>query len=659
MRPIYLLIASISLSAAAPPPATLQRYDQLLASHNVKQAAIVVDKLIEERVPADGKPQADPLLNALIGRIMLVANHPDDAGNYLDAAPIAELPEALQAPTALAHGRSLELRGSREGALSAYREALQASSGEALRREAAIGIARQLFVQEPASARQQLLPIANGSPVPERWEARYLLAIMSSLDRDAAAAREWADGSWADAAGAPLKDVAPIRVQALRAALYAAAHDVAGERAMLTSSNGLKLAASSSLPAQLPVCGDAGVRASDFVIFEFAAGPFGMRDLMPVAASRREVVETFQKSFGGSVPIRQGDGETAIGTVFTASCRTILSADFTSQRTTGNPLLAWSISRGLYPATVFGEARDDRSNPVRERIDSLASRFGNDSPLLILPRWQLLNQLEARASAGEAVLPGQLSDLRTKIATGIRRFEGPEWIASYVEMLTSLQQVAMSSTDPAELKNGWQAVMKKQLQISPFEIARPGLVEMLSNIDGDWPPELSRLLVDLDTAKPAALAGRDRQAWKLTVALAERQLGNSTAARQTMLTAGLPKDACLATDSAPRLIDQKFSYEDYPEDLIAGEQEGTVLFEYGLSSTGTVVDPRIVYSLPSGLFDEASAKGLGTIRYTAPTRAGRPATCRGLYQPIRWKMEEDSNPSFPAMMTPQSPGPTT
>ena len=140
------------------------------------------------------------------------------------------------------------------------------------------------------------------------------------------------------------------------------------------------------------------------------------------------------------------------------------------------------------------------------------------------------------------------------------------------------------------------------------------------------------------------------------LAEAQRTLGQTREAHAAIAAAGVPPDLCSAADKVPALLDQHFSYKDYPEHLIAGDQEGAVMFEFSLSPTGNVANRRIVYSLPSGLFDDPSAKGLATVHYTSPTRGGKPASCRGLYQPIIWRLESEHDFSLPRLTPEMSNG---
>ena len=83
-----------------------------------------------------------------------------------------------------------------------------------------------------------------------------------------------------------------------------------------------------------------------------------------------------------------------------------------------------------------------------------------------------------------------------------------------------------------------------------------------------------------------------------------------------------------------------------------------MLYDFDVTSTGAVGRHRILYSIPSGLFDEASEKGLTTVRYIAPTRDGKASACRGVYQPIIWRLESGSK-AGPLRILPDTGQPTT
>lgn len=656
MRCLAVVFAAIAVSAQSPAP-DLQAYEQALAASHRTAAAAVIDKLIEQRTPADGKPHPDPLLNALMGRLYLDVRQPNTAGSYLDNAPIDQLPVAIQAPTALAHGQTLEYRGDRATALGAYQEAAVVATTDSERRRAALGIARQLLPDRPSAARAKVAAIASGASVPERWEARWLLALSSSIAGDQIGASKSADEAWRDAPSAPLTDLAPLFVETLQAGLAAARHDSAMERAMLTASNGLSASASANLGSQLPVCGDHGLRPSDFVIFGFVAAPYVNERIFPIAASRPEVIAPFQDELAGAAPIERRTDRPSVGTVFKVACRSVVSATYVAGAPE-DPLVDWFVKEGVYPASASNEADDKHVNGIADRIDTLTSRFGRDSPLLIGPRWQMLLLLEKRALTGDQVPAGQLSDLGNQVAAGMRRAGAPEWMVATIEGRPKYREAAAAlASDPSEISD-IRTFAREQILRTPFRFARQIFTGMLLKFKDDWPAQASSMLIDFNSSARPALSGRERQAWLLTIAQAQRALGKDADARRTLAAADLPPGLCTMSDSEPKLLEQHFSYKDYPEDLIAGEQEGSVLFDFDLSPTGTVASDRAIYSLPAGLFDAASAKGLATVRYTQPEKAGKPAACRGVFQPIIWRLADDNEfetPRFTAIMA----GPTT
>ena len=427
---------------------------------------------------------------------------------------------------------------------------------------------------------------------------------------------------------------------------------------MLEASNGLTLSADSGLNSQLPVCGDSGIRPSDYVIFGFVAGPYTTRELIPIAASRPEIVGAFYDSLATTMPIKEGNGLKPIGTVFTVACRSIVSQTYVARPPSADPLLEWFVDHGIYPASAWNEADDTHLNAVAEVVDSLAAKFGKDSPLLIAPRWQLMTMLETRSRQGDEVPTGQIDELSTQIASGLRSAGAPEWLARSLELRTQGEELeAEAKDDPARLMAGFQDLMRDELLRAPFSYSRAFLMGMLGNFRDEWPAPGAELVLDLN-ANSAGLSGRERQAWLLTVAQAQRTLRKDAEAKRTVASAKLGNDLCVMTDSEPHLLEQHFSSDDYPQDLIAGEQEGAVLYEFDLTTSGAVGNPRVVYSLPSGLFDEPSAKGLAKIRYTSPTKSGRAWQCRGIFQPIVWRLPSEQDFWVPSL-TPTSPQPTT
>lgn len=648
MRMIALFVAAFSLSAASLPD-DLQRFDQALAGAHYNDAAAIATELIEQRTPADGQPRTDSVINSVLGRLYLAAQDDGPAAAYLGRADIDELPLSARAATALAAARALELRGDRAGALRGFRDAATVSTSESERRAAAIGIARQLIVQDPGAARQTIAAIAAGAPGPDRWQAEYLLSIASSLAGDAATAARQADAAWTDAALAPPRDLAPVHVAVLRAGLAAAGHDTLAERAMLTAANGLTVSPTDALSRQLPVCGDEGISPTDFVIFGIVAGPYMTRDLVPIAASRAQAVAPFYDRLAGNQLIQQGNATMPVGTAVTLSCRSVVQHDFVASRPVAEPTLDWWVAHGLYPAAANNDSSNEGINAVAARIDALKGRFGSDSPLLIAPRLQLMTLLQVRASAGDPLMPGQVAALQAAILAGLQRIGAPEWMTAMLNARATLPRAAAEASDRAQAASAVENAVRKSLMSAPFWMSREFINGMLASISGPVPAPAARFVIDLDARTPKDLPPRERQAWLLTVAQAQRALGLDKQAQATIASAALGKDICATADSVPALLEQHFSYSDYPDELIGGEQEGKSLFEFGLTSSGSITAPHTIMSLPSGLFDAASIKGLSTLGYKPAERGGKAFACRGIIQSVVWKLEDENKFSAPGL----------
>jgi hypothetical protein len=637
MRFVALILAAFGVIAAAPPEADMVKFNQALADGRRGDAFAVVDKFLRERDLGTGKPQSDPVLNALIGRAMLASREPANAAIYLDRAPLTQLPGVLRAPTALDHARVLELTGQRSRALTAFEEAAGLSSG-ALRRAALYGQARLTLASDPTAVRRLL--VAAGEPgAADRWEQEFLQSAAHSLLGDPASAQRAAALSWQHSADAPREAQAPLNAAVLRAGLAAAGGDISTERAMLQVSNGLDLRPSASLTGQLPACGDEGVKPDDYVTFAALSAPYLGWRLVPVSASRVAVIHTFADAIGTASPFRD-QGRAPVGTVFTVRCRSAL-ASAAALREPADPLLTWLVDHGAYQATFPKDSEPADINAVADRIDLMSTRLGSHSPLLIGPRWQLMTMLMRSAATGEEVQPGQVLDLASAIADGMRSEGAPAWLSRIVTAqfdMAKAQQAA--ARDPAAASTFFAKLQEAILDM-PF-----GMGRYLLGVQAGSQPELSdaisTMVIALNGQKPADLLPRERQAWLVAVAEAQRTLGRDAEARATIKSAGLAPDLCLAAESEPKLLEQHFSYSDYPDDLIAGEQEGLSTFDFSLTNDGKVASQRVILSFPANIFDAVSAKGLATVRYSVPKRNGRSAGCRGLVQPIIWRLEDNN-----------------
>lgn len=645
MRSLILLFVAVALSGAAPAQDDLRIYEQSLASDHYADATAVIDRLIGQRTPADGKPRSDPALDAMIGRLYAAIGEYEGAKLYLERASNAGVPADKRAEILLALGRAREVLGERILALHAYRAAAADALTGPLRRRAALSIGRAMLPDDPHGAASEISAVAKSEDAGDTWQAEYLLALSNSLEGNSSAATQFADHAWVDAIRAPLRDLAPLHVAVLRAGLAAANHDFQTERAMLTAAGGLDVSAMPALAAQLPVCGTDGIQPSDYVIFGFVYGPYGNRQLVPIASNRHEVVKTFYDSLVLGVPVVRK--EEPFGTIFTVSCRSVVSAGARTKPWAADPVVKWAMDHGAYPASVTSESDDKHLNAAADRVDALATRFGQQSPLLIWPRYQLMQLLEVRAKNGDPVLPGQLTDLAHGISAELRREGAPGWIPGMIDMDSKLIESVARGGHGDEQVTRSREIMRESMVQLPADMAHDIFAQEEVSHHGVWNAPGAQIAVDLSGPITSTLTGLDRRSWLVTLANAQRTLGLDRAADVSLADAGFAPNRCARMDQEPKLLQQHFSFDDYPQELRSGDQEGAVLFEFNLSPAGAVSEHRIIYSLPSGLFDAASKKGVTTVQYSAPTKEGMESSCNSAYQPVIWRLENMKGPGLP------------
>lgn len=653
MRMVAGVLAAFALCAQSPPSENLDgkisQFDEALARTDIKSAASVVDGLIASRTPADGQPKVDPLISALIGRLSLAAQQEGIAALYFAKAPTATLPESVRAEVAVAYGDALDLLGERQEALDAYGRALAVSQGRhALR--ARLGIARQAIVTDPTSARRDLAPLLSAPDASDRWEAEYLSALAASLLGDRESASQLASRAWTDASAAPAKDLAPLKVAVLRAGLATVSGDHHTQRAMLAAANAGAASRGADLGRQLPVCGDDGVRPSDFVIFGTIIGPYNTKSLIPIAASRPGVVKPFHDRLAGREFVKSEAASNAAGTVVTLSCVTRVESGYIADREPVEPISEWFAGKGIYPASVRADYDDEGINRISDRIDDLKRRFGPSTPLLTGPNWQLLQALEARASKGDPVPPGRLVELRTALAGQLDSAGAPPWFGRLLALRSEMDRLARSAASGRPDLAAFQALWRNVFREIPFTPARYMLRDIRSKLEDPMTPEQARLITDIRDRAPASLAGRDRQAFLLIIAYSQWSAGLDPDARTTAAQTGLAPDNCIRGDTPPKLLEQSFTSKDYPSDLIPGELQGYALVEVNLTPSGTPASPRIVLSMPSGLFDQATQKGVATMRFSAPTVNGKPRACRAETKGIVWRLEDAREPEMPTLL---------
>lgn len=651
MRFLVLPIAAFALVAAAPPPFEPTKFDRAIERSDYAEAGQIVDSLVAERMPPDGQPRQDSLLNALLGRLFLAAHQTAGAAAYLRHVNAAEIPATLRSSALLARGKAIEMEGHRTEALDAYRLAAAAADDPAAKREAVMGEARQLLVDNPEAARALVAPYSAATTPRERWEALAIMAIAASLSGNPSTADQLSQRAWADSVSAAPAALGPARVSVIRAGLAAQRGDRQAQLAMLIAANAMSTSANSTISSQLPVCGDDGIKPDDYVVFGIIVGPYNTNSLIPIAASRPAAVAPFYDRLAGRDLVKRATDSSANGTTVTLSCRSSVSSDFGALGPEPDPLLDWFVNKGIYPASAAFQIDDKAINKISTRVDEIAARYGAASPLLLEAKWQLLTALQMRAATGGDVALGTLVDLRSALAAGFRRTGAPDWFGQMLETDNELQGLG-SSGDFSQSK--FEAIMRKKLLAAPFSQSRTVVRTMLDQTR-EIPQGIARIVTEIAGKTPEDLPLRERQAWLLTVARAQKGLGRQQDALSTIRSTRLDSNSCAAVSKSPELLEMGFTSDDYPTELIPADQEGYSLFEFEVDRNGRAQSPRALVSMPSGLFDQATRKGLEALRYTAASQGKNDVSCRGEVQSVVWRLQSGEQVGSPPIL-PQASG---
>ncbi|MEO6198444.1 MAG: hypothetical protein ABIO68_00695 [Sphingomicrobium sp.] len=620
--------------------AQIGRYEAAIDARALDAASNILDDILAARLPADGKPRPDPLLNGLLGQFYLAVQQNGVARMHLARATPSALPPSIRARVALARARSFELDGRRVQALAAFREAEAAAATEADKAAARTAAARLLLADDPAAAARMLAGLPQPDPE-SQWEAEAVLSAAASLSGDPASARRHFDLAWQHSLAAGPGALAPTSAAALGAALAAARRDHPGLRAMIAAANGYDVASTKELVRQLPMCGTHGITADDWVILAIAKGPVVHQFLLPVAASRPAVVAPFIDSISGYDLIDLGEDEAA-GTAVRLACRIAMDSHF---RPAGadDPGLAWALDAGLYPLTgpLIGNA--EKLSLLARRIDDITARFGKDSPLLISAYRDRIAGLKFGASVGETVVLGQLTADVVKLAAVLRANNAPSAIVEPIAYnARSTQNGERKPKDTPEEMRAFAALLPARDALD--------MIDAVAMVADEFDPKLaSELIVDLDRRMAEAFDGDERRAWLIRLAAAHRKLGNEKAAVAVLQRLRLPASLCSAFAAHPKLVSNDFSSDDYPTRLIAEAIHGRTTFDLTVRKDGSTADRRPIMAIPPLLFDAPSEAGFASLRYDPATIDGAPTACIGEVQSTVWKLEGDSPlppPSF-------------
>jgi hypothetical protein len=502
------------------------------------------------------------------------------------------------------------------------------------------------LIEQPASVVAASRNLVGKLPARSRWEADLIEAQAHALSGDAVAAKAAADRAWSGAADAPADQLAPLRVGLQRAGLAAARGDQDGLLAMLNavgaSVTGLDKAAGNGLP----VCGGA-LRPDDWVIFAVYTGTTPEQILMPVAASAPHAILPFYDALAGRSLLSTISAAPS-GTVFTARCRSFLSADWTPVRRDPEPSVEWMAQRSLI-IPAFHDASLEGVNTLSAEIDALASKYPK-SPLLIPLRLELATRLTMRSSKEGDVQEWQVTEAQNKAFEAVREIGGADGFAPPAWLAASQKVAAASATSPEEWLRLHRVQTMRLIPELPEDIGLALASEWLEQ-DVDLPGETRLEVVETLLRR---LAGQPSDPRRVALLMRKgavlQTLGDGAAARATFQAAGAPASLCSAYDTEPKLVSMDITDDDYPVAAIRHSIEGVTVVEENVSADGAVSGHRIILSAPSTIFDPVVAREVKAFKLDPPRRAGKVRACQGLVQRILWKLppreQEWQAPSF-------------
>lgn len=631
-------IALVLLAAATPAPAQafdVPAFQAAIEKDQYREAARIVDRLIDLRRPADATLRTDPLLNAMFGQLLMRrTDEVPSARAFLERAVPSELPVALRGDTLLALAQAQAAWGEWNNSDATLdKAAAQSLTPDQTRRVAQLR-ARNALVLDPARVPAILAPaLAASNGAADRWEGEMILGAAHNLLGDTNAATAAADRSWIAAASARARDHAPGTAGLLRAAI-APTRDA---RIAMLNVAGFSINTIDPWVANVvPVCGG-DVRPTDFVTFAAIRSRSAGVSLLAVAASRPAVVRTFQTPLSGRTIFMPGAIGLGGGSLFTVRCRSLVSPAYDVAPPAIDPMTDWLAERGLY-ARLSASSDVEDVNRGADQLQRLEERYGRSSPRLLPIISNLGQQRIARMAEDGDVNAARLAELRGRFGRIMREAGAPAHLFDSEEDLAT--RTAIEATD--------DPVQKAVLARGAFDrlVARAPLTLAYSivtrGINDSYMPEPDRrrtveTLLARFADSPADLR---RRALLVRLAGLQSAAGERSRALENLRAAGALPGACALLDVTPRMGEVPIDTDDYPEDLILHEVTGNIAFEVDTDVFGRAVHPRLIMSNAGGLFDDVTTAKLKLFTFTPGTRRGRAAACIGDPSRVTWKLPE-------------------
>jgi hypothetical protein len=400
---------------------------------------------------------------------------------------------------------------------------------------------------------------------------------------------------------------------------------------MLAAAGAANRNVSPDLKDRLPVCAS-GLTPSDWLIVAVWSDARRSRQPFAVAASRPSIARALMATFDGATALND-NVSIGSGTLVTLRCRTTISPHYQRPPAELDPLDRWLPDHGIY-LRLDELAGPDQITPVATEIDQLEKAFGPQSMALLAPRMDLISMLVAQQLTSGGIVPGRIRDLRSQLASDFQRFKVP-----FAEAF---------ALDPTETnRQTYLDVFEKRLISLPADNAYELFAEASSGDESRLSDKEKIRFGEILFPRLVTSADQNRRnALMLRLAELTRD-ADPAAAKRLVHDASVPPASCASADIPARLESQTLDDNDYPPSAIAQGITGVTVNELSIDSKGGIRDRRVILSAPSDIFDNVAADRFFQFRYAAARKNGRPFACTGIVQPIRWKLPDIMEPSFP------------
>lgn len=633
----HLLLAAFATYCATPVRADqapdLAAFDRALAKGDIDQAAAIYGKFFEARLPTDGQPRADALLDNLVGRLSLAQGDPVTAQAFLLQPDTGGDAEKATRQLALAHAELTS--GAIDDARRTFEMPLQSGTSDQ-HVQAILGQAQVALLVEPEKVPTLLMPLPASLLPSGAWRVAFIGAQAALALGDMGSAQTLADRASLLAPSVPVREFAVMQTLQLQAALAVAKGDTARTDALLStipSSDEASSMLANAMADRGPFCGQNGVNEQDFVtvgLITQSDAPIVIPS--PVGASRPSIVSVFMRSIAGYW--RSGRGVSLVtGPLLKIRCRRNAPVRFTDDAARKS-MIGWAASRHLRPRSLWQEfmLSDTQLADVGRSIDRVEEVVGKDSPILAPLLQELAFVTAMRLAQYGDVSQARPFDLAKRATILAQRAGGIPFAVPADEM---------GYVDKADI-----ATVKARIIKAPADFAYAIGASVLNN---GAIPDGERL----DVATLVAQKFEGSNSGRTAQAILTQRIGllrsNGKGEEALNLAKSVKRDITLCQNKAevPNLVDSGITDNDYTRDAIFGEISGATVVELDIDANGNVKSYREIVEAPPLSFSAALKEKVYAIKFRPDqARHHGPLMCKAYRQNIRWRLptSEDFTP---------------